>query len=71
MAAAIDMLDNCWNPQQVLRAMQTERNRMIRLNDLRTGWDDFIIPRFDRLDQSIVLKRLGLEETACIVGKVK
>ena len=67
MITNIDRLDNSWNPQQVLRAMLMKRARLMGVHPLRTSCDDFIIPRFDKLAQSIVLKRLGLEETACIV----
>jgi len=64
----IDTLDNSWNPQQSLRAMQANRAQIMGMHPLRTSCDDFIIPRFNKLDQCIVLKRLGLEEMACIVN---
>ncbi len=72
MAAAIDMLDNSWNPYESLGAMQDQRKQQSYQMYLEKHWGGFFQKRnqnrHSKLDRYIVLKRLGLEETLCIIN---
>ena len=71
MATNIDSLDGRWNPYESLKAMQYQRAQQSYQMYLKKHWSSFVqswtCNQYSNLDRHINLKKLGLEETACIV----